>query len=167
MAKDIATAGARDVAVAGRDDRDFVTFEIGDQLFGVPILQVQDILKPTNIAPVPLAAAAVRGSINLRGRIVTVIDVRERLGVGPNTDADYDPMAVTVELAHDLYTLLVDTIGDIVNLSADRFEKTPSTLDPVWRKYADGVFRLDDRLMVVLDIEHLLDITSEPDALAG
>jgi purine-binding chemotaxis protein CheW len=167
MAQDLAIAATRDVALVDEDNQDFVTFQIGRQLFGVPILKVQDILKPENIAPVPLAPSAIRGSINLRGRIVTVIDVRERLGVGPNTDENYDPMAVTVERDHDLYTLLVDTIGDVVSLSMDRYEKNPSTLDPTWRQFASGVFRLDGRLMVVLDIERLLDIQYEPEAKAS
>lgn len=162
MSQDLTIAEERDLALVPEDNAEYVTFQIGKQLFGVPILKVQNILKPENIAPVPLAPAAIKGSINLRGRIVTVIDVRERLGVGPNTNEKYDPMAVTVELDHDLYTLLVDTIGDVVSLSIDRYEKNPSTLDPVWRQFASGVFRLDQRLMVVLDIDRLLDIKYEP-----
>jgi len=164
MAQDIAVAETRDVALLSEDNEEYVTFQINGQLFGVPILKVQDILKPENIAPVPLAHSAIKGSINLRGRIVTVIDVRERLGVGPNTDEKYDPMAVTVELDHDLYTLLVDTIGDVVSLNDEQFEKNPSTLDPMWRQFASGIFRLDKSLMVVLDIDRLLDIRYEQEA---
>jgi len=145
-----------DVLKSG-DLRDFVTFSIGTQLFGVPILQVQDILKPDSIASIPLAPPEIRGSINLRGRIVTVIDVRVRLGMGA-PDESVEPMGVTVELNQDLYTLLVDKIGDAVSLPSNSFEKNPSTLDAKWRDFAEGVFRLEGQIMVILDVERLLDI---------
>lgn len=137
---------------------DYVTFKIGKQLFGIPVLRVQDILKPEQIAPVPLAPKEVKGSINLRGRIVTVIDVRIRLGLEPRDD-DGDSMGVTVEQDNDLYTLLVDEIGDVIGLSRDCYEKNPGTLDPLWREFTGGVFRLEDELMVVLDIDRLLDLS--------
>lgn len=135
---------------------DFVTFEIDGQLFGIPVLKIQDILKPEKIASVPLAPPEIRGSINLRGRIVTVIDVRVRLGLKPG-NAD-ESMGVTVEHHHDLYTLLVDKIGDVISLRADAFDKAPDTLDPKWRQFAVNVVRLDKRLMVVLDVERMLEI---------
>ena len=141
------------------DFEDFVTFSIGQQLFGVPILKVQDILRPDSIASIPLAPPEIRGSINLRGRIVTVIDVRVRLGMEPREEST-ESMGVTIEHNHDLYTLLVDQIGDAISLSNDTFEKNPSTLNSDWRDFAVGVFRLEDRLMVVLDVETLLDIRS-------
>jgi purine-binding chemotaxis protein CheW len=123
----------------------------------VPILKVQDILKPDRIAPVPLAAPEIRGSINLRGRIVTVIDVRVRLGLPASKNAK-NCMGVTVEMHQDLYTLLVDSIGDVMALENKNLEKNPSTLDPKWREYANGIYRLEGNLMVVLDIDKLLDI---------
>lgn len=137
---------------------DFVTFTVAGQLFGIPVLKVQDILVPDKIAPVQLAPAEVRGSINLSGRIVTVIDVRTRLGLGKQEGEKARGMGVTVETGHDLYTLLVDSVGDVISLSPDLYESNPSTLDQSWMEFADGVFRLDDRLMVVLNTEHLLDI---------
>lgn len=136
---------------------DYVTFTVADQLFGIPVLKVQDILTPDKIAPVPLAPPEVRGSINLRGRIVTVIDVRTRLGLS-RASADVKGMGVTVETGHDLYTLLVDSVGDVIGLSQDLYESNPSTLDQSWMEFADGVFRLQDRLMVVLNTEHLLNL---------
>jgi len=139
--------------------QDFVTFSVASQLFGIPVLRVQDILETDKIAFVPLAPPEVRGSINLRGRIVTVIDVRTRLGLAQTAIADAtSKMGVTVESDHDLYTLLVDKVGDVVNLSGDLYEANPSTLDPMWREFAKGVFRLKEQLMVVLDIDHLLGI---------
>lgn len=158
MAQALEPVSSRDVELAAREVlEDFVSFTIGKQLFGVPILKVQDILKPDSIASIPLAPPEIKGSINLRGRIVTVIDVRVRLGLEPREETT-DSMGVTVEQNQDLYTLLVDQIGDVVSLSKDKFEKNPGTLDATWREFASGVFRLEDRLMVVLDVERLLDI---------
>ncbi len=137
---------------------DYVTFTVADQLFGIPVLKVQDILVPDKIASVPLAPPEVRGSINLRGRIVTVIDVRTRLGLPPKEGETMRGMGVTVENGHDLYTLLVDSVGDVISLAHDLYESNPSTLDQSWTEFADGIFRLEGRLMVVLNTEHLLDV---------
>lgn len=144
-------------AQPGKNLEDYVTFYIGDQMFGIPVLRVQDILTPNKIAPIPLAPKEVKGSINLRGRIVTVVDVRIRLGL-PDKAGEKHTMGVTVEQDHDLYTLLVDKIGDVIGLSRDLYEKNPATLDPKWRDFSNGVFRLEENLMVVLDIDSLLDL---------
>ena len=149
-------------AVASNRQQDFVTFIVGNQLFGIPVLKVQDILKSEKIAKIPLAPPEVRGSINLRGRIVTVIDVRTLLGMPPRTDGKpEDSMAVTVENGPDLYTLLVDKVGDVVSLANDLFENNPGTLDAHWREFSDGVYRLKDRLLVVLAVERMLDIKTK------
>ena len=158
MGELVATSGSRDLETMGSEElEDFVTFVIKDQMFGIPVLGVQDILSPDMIASIPLAPPEVKGSINLRGRIVTVIDVRVRLGL-EKRKADAESMGVTVEYHNELYTLLVDKVGDVIGLSNDLFEVNPGTLDPVSREYANGVYRLEGRLMVVLDVERLLDI---------
>lgn len=160
----MATASAHALAsrrgVVEAATTDFVTFTVAGQLFGIPVLKVQDILVPDKIAPVPLAPPEVRGSINLRGRIVTVIDVRTRLGLPDREGEKSRGMGVTVENGHDLYTLLVDGVGDVITLSPDLYESNPSTLDQSWMEFADGVYRLQDRLMVVLNTEHMLDVRS-------
>ena len=139
--------------------RDFVAFTVANQLFGIPVLQVQDILIPQQIAAVPLAPPEVRGLLNLRGRIVPVIDMRTRLGLVQDTlPPATSQMCVTVERGNELYTLLVDVVGDVVSLSPDLFEQNSRTIDPSWRDFVSGVFRTDGKLMVVLDIERLLDI---------
>ena len=122
---------------------------------------VQDILTPDRIASIPLAPPEVRGSINLRGRIVTVIDVRVRLGLPAAKETSAEAMGVTVEQDHELYTLLVDSIGDVVSLSNELYERNPATLDPVWREFSVGVYRLKDELMVVLDVNRLLNIRAQ------
>jgi len=143
----------------GKDMEDFVTFIVADQMFGIPIIQVQDILSPETTASIPLAPPEVKGSINLRGRIVTVIDVRVRLGMAKRDDDDDSKgMAVTVEHQHELYTLLVDRVGDVIGISKDSFERNPGTLGANWKEFANGIYRLEKGLMVVLDVDHLLDI---------
>ncbi len=154
-------ADNRDLAThPGEDLDDFVTFRVKKQLFGIPVLMVQDILSPDRIASIPLAPPEVRGSINLRGRIVTVIDVRVRLGLPANKDSSANAMAVTVEQDHELYTLLVDSIGDVVSLSNEIYERNPATLDALWREFSNGVYRLKGELMVVLDVHRLLNISA-------
>ena len=139
------------------DTVSFVTFEVSGQMFGVPVTRVQDILTPEAIAPVPGGPAEVKGLINLRGRIVTVIDLRTRLGLGSES-APARGMCVTVENDGESYTLLVDKIGDVVTLPAKAREDNPTTLDALWRDVTDGVFRAGNRLLVILDVGHTLAI---------
>jgi purine-binding chemotaxis protein CheW len=135
--------------------QDFVTFEIGSQLFGVPIDEVQDVFKPQRLTPVPLAHPDVAGVLNLRGRIVTMIDCRQHLGLGKSS---YEGMmAVGVERANESYGLLIDKIGDVLSIDASAFEPNPVNLDPRWRAVSKGVFRLDRRLLIVLNIATILD----------
>ena len=162
MSQALATTNGHDLTAThpGEDLDDFVTFYIADQMFGIPVLKVQDILQPQHIASIPLAPPEVKGSINLRGRIVTVIDVRVRLGLKPKATKETGKgMGVTVEHGHDLYTLLVDRIGDVMGLSSDTFERNPATLDPKWREFSMGVYRLEKNILVVLDIERLLNLS--------
>lgn len=157
MSQAVALSGSRELdAIRSEHLEDFVTFVIADQLFGIPVLKVQDILTPDRIASIPLAPPEVRGSINLRGRIVTVINVRVRLGLPELKDQGH-AMGVTVELQHELYNLMVDKVGDVISLDQESYENNPSTLDPIWREFAVGVYRLEGSLMVVLDVERLLD----------
>ena len=137
---------------------EFVTFTVGRHLFGVPVLRVQDTLVPDRIATVPLAPPEIRGSINLRGRIVTVIDMRRRLGLSETDRPNGNGMGVTVELGSELYTLLVDAVGDVISLPTRLREANPNTLDPLWRELAGGTYRLEGSLMVVLEIDRVLDL---------
>lgn len=158
-----------DLAIAGMssltagDEEQLVTMTVDGQLFGIPILSVQDIVEPRQITPVPLASSAVAGVLNLRGRIVTVIDLRVCLGAEPK-DLNDRPMSVTVEHKHDLYTILVDSIGDVRSLPRRDLDKPPQTLDPKMRRLCSGVFRLQDDLLAVLDVEKVLDPATIADA---
>ena len=149
-------AGSDDAAAAA-EAATFVTFMIAGQAFGVPVLVVQDILLPDRIAPIPLAHPAVRGSINVRGKIVTVVDVRARLGL-PAGESSERRMGVTVENQGELYALLVDRVGDVLTMPASRFQEKPSSLTREWADAATGIYRQDNGLLVTLDVPRLLTL---------
>lgn len=138
------------------DHREFVTFIVGSQLCGIPVLKVQDVLGPQRITRVPLAAPEVLGSLNLRGRIVTAVDLRLRMGLEPRPKEDKG-MSVVVEHKGELYSLVVDSVGEVLNLREDDFESNPATLDQEWRRYSEGVYRLKEGLLVVLNSDSLLN----------
>jgi purine-binding chemotaxis protein CheW len=143
---------------------EYVTTMIGDQLFGLPISRVQDVFMPERLTRVPLSSSDVAGVLNLRGRIVTAIDMRARLGL-PKSESGRPPMAVGVDLRGETYGLLIDQIGEVLKLSDDSREENPVNLDPRMAKMAAGVHRLDGQLMVVLDVDRVLEIL--PDMLAA
>ena len=138
-----------------QDVRGLVSVRVGDQDFGVPVLQVQDVIAPTPINVVPLSPPEVAGSLNLRGRIVTAIDLRRRLGMAARTQAG-EPMSVIVERAGELYAFLVDDVGEVLWLSGAAFEPTPVTVSAHWRRLCDGLYRLDGELLLVLNVEQVL-----------
>ena len=145
-------------SIHGRNNGlDFVSMSVAGQLFGIPVLTVQDVLGPQRMTRVPLAPPEVAGSLNLRGRIVTAIDFRIRLGLGPRPEGEAG-MNVVVEIGGEPYSLIVDTVGEVLSFSPDDREQTPASLDNVWRSIAAGIYRLDDRLMVVIDVAKLLDM---------
>lgn len=141
----------------GLDTRkEYLSITINDQIFGIPILQVQDVLGEQKITRIPLAPPAIAGSLNLRGRIVTAIDVRKCLGLEASANTSRG-MSVVVENKGELYSLMIDTIGDVLSLRLKDFEQNPPTLDPLWRDISQGIFRLKSDLLVVLDVPKLLD----------
>jgi purine-binding chemotaxis protein CheW len=136
---------------------EYVTAVIGGQLFGLPISRVQDVFMPERLTRVPLSSGEIAGVLNLRGRIVTVVDMRARLGL-PKADDGKPPMAVGVDLRGESYGLLIDQIGEVLRLSDDGREENPVNLDPRMAKLAGGVHRLDGQLMVVLDVDRVLEL---------
>ncbi len=153
----IVPAGKRPgTELAAPETQDYVTMYIEGQMFGIPVLTVQDVLGPQKITRIPLAPREVAGSLNLRGRIVTAVDVRLRLGLR-NQGGESKGMSVVVDQGGELYSLLVDQVGEVLSLPAAKFERNPPTLDPMWREFSAGIYRLDDKLLVVLDVAKLLD----------
>ena len=137
--------------------RDFVTIRIASQEFGVPVMQIRDVLRRQHLTPVPLAPRAVAGLLNLRGRIVTAIDLRTRLGLPPQA-ADSDAVHVVVENGGEPYALVVDGIGDVLHVDERQLEPVPPSLDPQWRAVASAVYPTVGGLIVLLDLARLLDL---------
>ena len=140
---------------------EYVTAMIGGQLFGLPISRVQDVFMPDRITRVPLSVPEIAGVLNLRGRIVTAIDMRRRLGLPPRT-GDKPLMAVGIELKGESYGLLIDTVGEVMKLGEGTLEPNPVNLDARLARVSGGVHRLDGQLMVILDVEHVLNTSAEP-----
>ncbi|HTU48966.1 MAG TPA: chemotaxis protein CheW [Acidobacteriaceae bacterium] len=137
------------------DRQQFATFFLGDSYFGVEVERVQEILRSQEMTPVPLSSPVVRGLINLRGQIVTAIDLRRQLGLPARTDAR-PLMNVVVRSSGGGVSLLVDDIGDVVEAEESSFERPPDTLDDDAQKMIRGVHKLNERLMHVLDTEGVL-----------
>jgi purine-binding chemotaxis protein CheW len=142
------------------DLSEWVTFTIAGQLFGLPIACVQDVFKSARITRVPLAAAEVAGVLNLRGRIVTVIDMRRRLGVGHRADGGV-PMAIGIEANGESFGLLVDAVGEVLKLPVAAREPNPINLDRKLAALSGGIYRLDGELLVVLEIDRVLDLRAD------
>jgi purine-binding chemotaxis protein CheW len=136
----------------------FVTVVTGGQLFGLRLERVRDVFVPRGLSQVPLAPPEVAGLLNLRGRIVTAIDLRRRLGLPPRADGG-TPVAVGIEERGELYGLIVDRVGDVLRLKRSSYEVNPVNLDQRWAKVCAGVHRLDHGLMVVLDVDKVLDLS--------
>jgi len=145
------------------DFTEFVTFTIAGQIFGLPIARVQDVFKPARITLVPLAGPEIAGVLNLRGRIVTAIDMRRRLEV-KQQQAGNAAMAIGIEAKGESFGLLVDAVGEVLKLpEADR-EANPINLNRKLAALSAGVYRLDGQLLVVLDIDRVLDLRAQPAA---
>lgn len=134
---------------------EFVTFRVNDQWLGVPVLLVQEVLLSQRLAIVPLAPAAVAGFLNLRGQIVTAVDLRTRLDL-PGQSALDTAMNIVVRRDDELFSLLVDEVGDVLPVDATAVEPPPVSLDEHWRAVCHGIVRRDRGLLVVLDVDALL-----------
>ncbi|MGB8640516.1 MAG: chemotaxis protein CheW [Pseudolabrys sp.] len=137
---------------------EYVTALIGGQLFGLPILRVQDVFAPERLTAVPLSPPEVAGVFNLRGRIVTLIDMRCRLGLGSRENGQQS-MAIGVESRGESYGLLIDSVGEVLKLDNQSWEPNPSNLDARLASVSTGIYRLDSQLLMVLDVDRVLDIT--------
>lgn len=136
---------------------DYVTFTTAGQLFGLPIERVQDVFKPQRITRVPLAGAEIAGVLNLRGRIVTAIELAARLELDLH-QRQRPPMAIGIECRGESFGLLVDSVGEVLKLPNGEREPNPINLDRKLSRVSAGVFRLDGTLLVVLDIDRVLDL---------
>ena len=143
--------------------KEYVTAMIGGQLFGLPILRVQDVFIPERLTRVPLAPPEVAGVLNLRGRIVTLIDMRRSLGLEARKN-EGQPMAIGVERAGESYGLLIDSVGEVLKLDDAAREANPVNLDPRLARVSAGIHRLEGQLLIVVDVDRVLDAGSKAKA---
>ena len=142
---------------------EYVTATVGGQLFGLPISRVQDVFAPDRLTRVPLAPHEIAGLLNLRGRIVTAVDMRRRLGL--DSSADNAPrMAIGVECKGESYGLLIDAIGEVLKVPVNSRQDNPVNLDPSLARVSAGVHRLEGKLLVVLDVDRVLEVSPRADA---
>lgn len=151
----LTAADSHELAATRRSE--YVTVMLGKQLIGIPVLSVQDVLGEQKIARIPLAPPEVAGTLNLRGRIVTAINLRTRLGL-PEADLT-GAVNVVVHYRDELYSLLVDQVCEVMSISADQYEKNPANLQRKFKEVSSGVYRLKGALMIVLDVEKVLAFT--------
>jgi purine-binding chemotaxis protein CheW len=130
----------------------YVTFSLGGSLYGVDVTRVQEALRSHVRTRVPLSPPAVAGLVNLRGQVVLTVDLRPRLGLEPLGE-DAEPMMVVVQVAGEPVSLLVDEIGDVMEVGPETFEAPPETLDAGLRPLILGAHKLDGRLLLVLDVD--------------
>jgi purine-binding chemotaxis protein CheW len=138
-----------------RGERELVSMTVARQLVGIPVAVVRDVLGPLRMTRVPRAPAAIAGVLNLRGRIVTAIDLSTRLGLAREKPAD-EAMSVVVENGSELYSLLVDGIGEVLRLPLERFDPEIGSLGAAWRELASGVHQRDEGLLIELDVARIL-----------
>ena len=136
------------------NEQQFCTFFLDDRFFGVEVEKVQEVIRYQTITPVPLAPAVVRGLINLRGQIVTAVDLRRLLQVGDRLDERL-PMNIVVHTREGIFSLLVDRIGDVLEVEGERFEHPPDTLEGIARELIQGTYKLQGRLLLTLNVEKL------------
>jgi purine-binding chemotaxis protein CheW len=139
--------------------KEYVTATIGGQLFGLPIQRVQDVFTPERVTRVPLAPPEIAGVLNLRGRIITLIDMRDRLGLERrDSDRGAPAMAIGVESGGESYGLLIDAVGEVLKLDDAGREANPINLDPRLARVSAGIHRLDGQLLMLVDVDRVLDI---------
>jgi purine-binding chemotaxis protein CheW len=139
----------------------FVTLSVAGQLCGLPVGCVRDVLRQQVINPVALAAPEIAGNLNLRGHIVTAIDLRRRLRLDPASDNVVNHAVVTEENG-ELYALLADRICDVITPDPGSFEPVPPTLPPAWTRFSAGLYRLPKSLLIVLNLPRLLALNVDP-----
>ena len=137
----------------------YATFFLDGLFFGVEVLKVQEVLRYQDLTSVPMAHPVIRGLINLRGQIVTAIDLRRRLGLRPRPEGQ-PPMNVVIRAADGAVSLQVDEIGDVLHVEEENFEPPPETLKGEARELILGAYKLDKRLLLILDIDKTIAVSS-------
>ncbi|MGO4526305.1 chemotaxis protein CheW [Microvirga sp. 2MCAF35] len=142
---------------------EFVTVSVAGQLLGLPISRVHDVFVVSEMTTVPLAPGEIAGLLNLRGRVVTAVSLRRRLGLGDSGGTERR-MAVGLENHGEAYGLLVDEVGEVLKLNPDEMQPNPVHMDRGWVGLSQGVHQLHDKLLIVLDVDAVLSFETEREA---
>jgi len=137
--------------------KQFCTFYVDQGLYGVEVLKVQEVIQFHETTEIPLADPVIRGLMNLRGSIVSSIDLRRRFGLAPRQNG-VEPTNVVTQSGSGLVSFEVDRIGDVVEVTEAHFEPVPGTLDGEIRRMIEGVYKLEGELLLILNIERVLDL---------
>lgn len=141
----------------------FVTFYLGKQYVGIPVQKVQEVIRTQGVTAAPLAPPYVMGLLNLRGQIVTTIDLGILLGIGKQEETT-NSRNIVLDFEGTLFALLVDSVGDVQTLDKKYFSTTPSTLEEPWKSSCAGVYTLPENLLVILEISNLLNFSPSMEA---
>lgn len=139
------------------EKRQYVSFWVDGQLLGVPVQVVQEVLTSQHIARVPRTRPEIAGLLNLRGQIVTAVDLRKSLGLPPRA-IDQTCMNVVLRYRGESFSLLVDEVGDVIEVDSHGMVAPPRTLDQRWKKVTSGIIRLDGQLFIILDFTTILGL---------
>lgn len=142
------------------EEQQFCTFFLDRYVFGIEVKQVQEVLRYQELTRVPLASQVVSGLINLRGQIVTAIDLRRRLELDERDD-DQLPMNVVIRTDDGIVSLLVDEIGEVIEVEEDTFEPPPETMRGLARELIKGTYKLENQLLLILDTEKTVNLNGE------
>jgi purine-binding chemotaxis protein CheW len=147
-------------AYLGAGVKEYVTMTIGDQLFGINVTDIRDVFTLNGLTPVPGSTLEIAGVLNLRGRIVTAIDARQKLGFPPREQGYAGMMAVGVELDGEAYGILVDKVGEVLRIGDEDCIANPANMNADWKTISQGVYPLEGKLLVALNINTFLAINT-------
>ncbi len=133
----------------------WVTYHLGDEHYGIAVMQVQEVLRVTEITPVPGAPDYVLGIINLRGNVVTVLDTRKRFGMPPK-EVDDASRIIIIEACDQVIGLLVDSVAEVVYLKSSEIESAPNVGNDDSARYIQGVHSSEGNLLIMIDVNKLL-----------
>ncbi len=153
------STATRDADASSELPLQFSTFYVGNLFFGIEVLKVQEVLRYQEMTQVPLALKVIEGLINLRGQIVTAVDMRRRLALPPR-QPDTTPMNMVIRCDEGAVSLLVDEIGDVLEVPKDSFESVPDNVPGDFRELIQGVYKLDGRLLLALNADRVLQIVN-------
>jgi len=139
----------------------YLILNIGAHSFAVPVMNIQDVIKSINKTPVPLSKANINGLLNLRGHIVTEIDVAKTLGIEGRKHDSKNDFAVVVDIKDEFYSFAFDGIGDVIEIKNTSIDPMPETVQKSWHKVSKGVHKLSDKLLVMLDLNLIVSLISD------